>query len=361
MKSWGRVFFFYLSKEMILPFFIGLFGFIIFMISEMLFILVDQLISKGLDLVSFIKIIAYRIPAFLIIAIPVANLFAIINSITKLESNFEITSLRILGIRFYTIILPFLVIGFFLSIVSYILNETIVPLSMRASEKIVKEKIIKAPLAFLQSNVFFKLPDGKIIIIKEIDKRKGEMKYITLVDTNVGVYPRVITANLGIAKDFKIILYDGFVTDISYKGFVRSQAKFKELVIPLDISVDKITEELKTPWEMKYSELKEKVKELEKIGLRDNYLKTQLYLKFSLPLSNIILIVLSLPLSVVFARKGRFMGLFLSVFLIFCYYSGFSFFVALGKNNLLPPFLAAFLANFIMLGIGVLLIYLLER
>ncbi|MGC8734602.1 MAG: LptF/LptG family permease [bacterium] len=356
-----KTLFFYLSKEMILPFFNGLFGFIIFMVSEMLFILVDQVISKGLDLISFIKIIAYRIPAFLIIAIPVANLFAIINSITKLESNFEITSLRILGIRFYLIIFPFLVIGLFLSLVSFLLNETIVPLSMSASEKIVKEKIIKAPLAFLQSNVFFKLPDGKIIIIKEIDKNKGEMKYITLIDNNIGIYPRIITASKGIAKDFKIILYDGIITDISYKGFVKSQAKFEKLVIPLDISVDKITQELKTPWEMKYSELKQRVQEIEKIGLKDNYLKTQLYLKFSLPLSNIILILLSLPLAVMFARKGRFIGLFLSVFLIFFYYSSFSFFVALGKNNILNPFLAAFLADFIMLFAGIILIYILEK
>ncbi len=356
-----KTLFFYLFKEMIFPFFIGLFGFVIFMISEMLFILVDQVISKGLDLVSFIKIIAYRIPAFLIIAIPVANLFAIINSITKLESNFEITSLRILGIRFYLIIFPFLIIGFFLSIISFILNETIVPLSMSASEKIVKEKIIKTPLAFLQSNVFFKLPDGKIIIIKEIDKNKGEMKYITLVDNTIGIYPRIITANKGFAKDFKITLYDGFITDISYKGFVKAQTKFEKLIIPLDISVDKITEELKTPWEMKYSELKEKVESMEKIGLKDNYLKTQLYLKFSLPLSNIILIILSLPLAVMFAKKGRFIGLFLSVFLIFFYYSSFSFFVALGKNNILHPFLAAFLANFIMLFIGFILIYILEK
>ncbi|MGB9638064.1 MAG: LptF/LptG family permease [bacterium] len=356
-----KTLFFYLSKEMILPFFIGLFGFIIFMVSEMLFILVDQVISKGLDLISFIKIIAYRIPAFLIIAIPVANLFAIINSITKLESNFEITSLRILGIRFYLIIFPFLVIGLFLSLVSFLLNETIVPLSMSASEKIVKEKIIKAPLAFLQSNVFFKLPDGKIIIIKEIDKNKGEMKYITLIDNNIGIYPRIITASKGIAKDFKIILYDGIITDISYKGFVKSQAKFEKLVIPLDISVDKITQELKTPWEMKYSELKQRVQEIEKIGLKDNYLKTQLYLKFSLPLSNIILILLSLPLAVMFARKGRFIGLFLSVFLIFFYYSSFSFFVALGKNNILNPFLAAFLADFIMLFAGIILIHILEK
>lgn len=356
-----KTLFFYLSKEMILPFFIGLIGFIIFMISEMLFILVDQVISKGLDLGSFIKIIIYRIPAFLIIAIPVANLFAIINSITKLESNFEITSLRILGIRFYLIILPFLAIGLFLSLVSFFLNETIVPLSMSASEKIVKEKIIKAPLAFLQTNVFFKLPDGKIIIIKEIDKKKGEMNYITLIDNNTGFYPRIITASKGVAKDFKIILYNGFITDISYKGFIKSQAKFEKLIIPLDISVDKITEELKTPWEMKYSELKEKVNEIEKIGLKDNYLKTQLYLKFSLPLSNIILILLSLPLAVMFARKGRFIGLFLSVFLIFFYYSSFSFFVALGKNNILNPFLAAFLANFIMLFAGIILIYILEK
>ncbi|MCS7165331.1 MAG: LptF/LptG family permease [Candidatus Calescibacterium sp.] len=351
----------YLVTEMVKPFFIGLFGFIVFMISEMMFILIDHVVSRGVDVVSVIKIIVYRIPAFAVISIPVAILFAVINSITKLESNFEITSMRILGLRFYHITLPFIIVSFLMTILNFFLNEKVVPLTMKISEEVVKQKIIRAGISFIQSDVFFKMPDGKIVIVRNVNKRDRVLENIVISDIRVGNFSRIITSTRGYVENLDIILEDGYLIDFGRDGFVKTQVKFEKLVIPFNLSFDDIIKELKNPWEMSYEELKKELESREKLGWKDNFLKTQLYLKFSLPISCIVVVILSLPLAVIFANRGKFIGLLISVFLIFVYYSLFSFFAALGKNNLLNPFLAAFGANFVMLTIGIYLIYRIER
>lgn len=351
----------YLLMEMIKPFLVGLIGFIVFMISEVMFILVDHVVSRGVDLLSVVKIIVYRIPAFSVVAIPVAILFAVINSITKLESGFEITSMRILGLRFFYIVWPFILVSIFMTFLNFFLSERVVPITMKISEDIVKEKIIRAGISFIQSDVFFKMPDGKIVIVKNVDKINKVLNNIIISDVRVGVFSRIITAKKGYIESFSIIMEDGFLIDLGKDGFVKTQVKFDKLVIPFSLSFEDIIKELKNPWEMSYEDLKKEVEAREKLGWRDNFLKTQLYLKFSLPISCVVVVILSLPLAVMFANKGKFVGLFISVFLIFVYYTLFSFFVALGKNNLLNPFLAAFGANFIMLFCGVFLIYLIEK
>lgn len=351
----------YLISEMVKPFLVGFFGFIVFMISEMMFVLVENVISRGVDLISILKIIIYRIPAFSVVAIPVAILFAVINCVTKLESGFEITSMRILGMRFYYIVFPFLLVSLFMVFVSFFLNEKVVPLSMKVSEQIIKEKILREGVSFFQSNVFFRMPDGKVIVVRNVDKMNKVLYNIMIFDVSVNVFGRVITASKGYVRNLSIVLEDGFLIDFSRDGFVKSEVKFEELIIPFGLSFDDIIKEFRNPWEMSYEELKREVDSRSRLGWRDNFLMTQLYLKVSLPISCVVVVILALPLAVMFANRGKFIGLFISVFLIFVYYSLFSFFVALGKNNLLSPFLAAFGANFIMLFLGVVFIYLVER
>ncbi|MEN3015071.1 MAG: LptF/LptG family permease [bacterium] len=351
----------YLIGEMVKPFFIGLIGFIIFMISETMFILVDHVISRGVDIVSVTKILVYRIPAFCVVAIPVANLFAVINAVTKLESSFEITSMRILGIRFFFIILPFLFVAVFMTFVSFFLNESIVPVSMKVSERIIKEKIIGSGISFINSDVFFKMPNGEIVIVRQVDRKNKVLINVMVSDIRLGTFGRIITAKKGYVKNLVLILEDGFLIDFSNRGFVKAQVKFRTIQIPFRMSFEEIIKEFKNPWEMSYDELKKEVDNRERLGWRDNFLKTQLYLKFSLPISCIIVVLLSFPLAVIFANKGRFIGLLISVLLIFAYYTLFSFFVALGKNNLLDPFLAAFGANMVMLTAGIILVYIVER
>jgi lipopolysaccharide export LptBFGC system permease protein LptF len=149
--------------------------------------------------------------------------------------------------------------------------------------------------------------------------------------------------------------------DLGKDGFVKTQLKFEKMIIPFSLSFDDVIKELRNPWEMSYKDLKRELDSLDRMGWKDNFLLTQLYLKISLPLSCVIVVFLSLPLAVMFSRKGRFAGLLVSVLLIFFYYGLFSFFVAMGKNNLINPFFAAFGANFIMLFMGLMLVYLVER
>ena len=84
-------------------------------------------------------------------------------------------------------------------------------------------------------------------------------------------------------------------------------------------------------------------------------LKMTLAQKFSFPCASLIAVIIALPLAARFGKKGRTLGIALSIMLFFIYYIIMSAFAALGKNEALNPYLAAWLPNIIMGGAGAVL------
>ncbi len=345
----------YLMKEFIPPFLMGAFGFMLFMMSDLMFLLVDQVVNRGAPLIPALKVLVLRIPAFLILALPVATLFGAFSSLTNLESNYEITILKILGIRAYHLMLPYLILGTLVSLTSWTLNETIVPTAMRKSREIVRTMLYKTKAPMIEPNVFFKTPSGDVVFVRSINKKTKELNYVLILRLQKGVFPEIITAEKGFYTQSEWVLQNGILTRLDPKGMVKLQAKFKELRVNIKMSIERMASWKYTPWEMKYSELKERVEDLEKRGLKATALKTQMYAKVSLPFSCLVVIILAVPLSVLFAKAGKFIGITLSVGFLFVYYSIFSVFQALGKKGVISPFLGAWGANILMLALGVIL------
>ena len=84
-------------------------------------------------------------------------------------------------------------------------------------------------------------------------------------------------------------------------------------------------------------------------------LKITLAQKLALPFSSFVAVLIALPLATIFGKKGRTLGIALSILLFFGYYLMMSAFSALGKNAAMDPYLAAWIPNIIMGVAGALL------
>jgi len=71
----------------------------------------------------------------------------------------------------------------------------------------------------------------------------------------------------------------------------------------------------------------------------------------ALPFSSFVAVLIGLPLATMFGKKGRTLGIALSILLFFGYYLMMSAFAALGKNAAMDPYLAAWIPNIVM-GVG---------
>jgi lipopolysaccharide export LptBFGC system permease protein LptF len=74
--------------------------------------------------------------------------------------------------------------------------------------------------------------------------------------------------------------------------------------------------------------------------------------KFALPFASFIAVLIALPLAVRFGKKGRTLGIALSIVALFVYYILVAVGAAFGKNGALEPWVAVWLPNVIVAAAG---------
>jgi len=74
--------------------------------------------------------------------------------------------------------------------------------------------------------------------------------------------------------------------------------------------------------------------------------------KYAYPFAAFIAVIIALPLAVRFGKRGRTLGIVLSVVLLFIYYAMVALAGAFGRNGSLDPYLAAWLPNIVMAAGG---------
>jgi lipopolysaccharide export system permease protein len=79
--------------------------------------------------------------------------------------------------------------------------------------------------------------------------------------------------------------------------------------------------------------------------------------KYALPFASFIAVLIALPLAVRFGKKGRTLGIALSVVVLFVYYILSAVGAAFGKNGALTPWIAVWIPNIVMAAGGGYLIF----
>ncbi|HLY03426.1 MAG TPA: LptF/LptG family permease [Candidatus Cybelea sp.] len=109
------------------PFGFGLFAFtLIFAATELLNI--GKLVSnEHAPLWAAVLVFAWSLPADIVLVIPMALLLGTLLAMQRLSGESEITALKAAGITFARIVAPLLMVGIVMSVVSYYLQEGVVP------------------------------------------------------------------------------------------------------------------------------------------------------------------------------------------------------------------------------------------
>jgi len=104
---------------------------------------------------------------------------------------------------------------------------------------------------------------------------------------------------------------------------------------------------------MSYLELKDYVAQLEAAGFQVRKYLVELYSRLSFPLVNLVMVLVAIPFALQSPRGGRLFGVGLALAILAGYLVVHYVALAFARADLLPPFLAAWTANIIFLGIGV--------
>lgn len=347
----------FILKELRAPFFFGIMAFSVIMVAGgLLFKLADLIIERGVSLGVAARLFLYYLPRLVAFTIPMSCLLSTLLGFGKLSANSELVALKSAGLSFQRIIRPVAMAAFFVSIGSFVVNETLVPLSERAAANVMMYEVLKQAPPVFKEKVFLREESRgrlkRVVYIDKIERRTNNMKDIVIQEFEEGRMSRVVSAESGEWVDGGWWMDNGKVFEINKDGIVNLLFKFDRQALLMAFKPDEVKRDVIDPDQMTIVQLYEAIKLYGIRGMDTSKLWMMMHLRISIPWACIILSLVGAALGSRPQRSGSSVGLGLSVIIVFVYYVIMSFSKSLGEAEYLPPLIAAWLPNVSFLTVG---------
>lgn len=344
----------YMLSEMVLPWLVGIVAFLVIYLGHTLFQLMNLILNRGIPLVPIVKMLLYRVPAVCVLAIPVATLLGISLVVNRLEREYEITAVRGGGVSLQRIMLPFLAFGLLMTIASYALNEKVAPWANHRSENIVREIMLAKTIPLIQEDKYFRASGDYYFYVHRVNAETNVLEDVMIYERLPGgtTFPRVIIAKRAFNRGGVWYLQKCIVHEYDKDGHLQKEAVVDEIKFNLEETIENFWSEQRGPTEMPADQLKKQIVLFDRAGVDVHSLQVDYHMKFSVPVACVVLALLAFPLSRRWARAGSFMGILITVLLVFFYNGFMGWSRALGIGGKLPPALAAWSQNLIFGVVG---------
>jgi lipopolysaccharide export system permease protein len=350
----------YMTRGFLGPLVWCAFMFVIMAIIIDIFSFIDDIVKYKISIFSILAFYVYYSPTILLQVIPMAVLLSTIYLLSNLNKNNEITAMRSSGIGLWRILSPILIIGFIISVFTFIINDRVIPTSSKIANMIRREELEKESKRSQQAKVIENVAiygvGNKIIFARNYDTVKKTLGDIIIHehDAHENLISK-ITAQSGAWTDEgwkfnKVIIYS-----IDNSGRILGEPQFfTEKIIPLkEKPADFANREWRADF-MSFKELSRYIRNFKGAGIKIiRSLMVELHYKISFPFISLIIILVGAPFALISTRGGVLIGIGMSIAIGLLYYAVIAISLAFGKAGIMPPVVAAWFGNvaFAILGI----------
>jgi len=216
--------------QLILTFFIVLIIFIL----QFLWMYVDELAGKGLELKVLAELLFQFSLTFVPLSLPLAILLASLMTFGNLGEFLELTALKSAGVPLQRIMLPIFIFASCLAVASFLFADYVLPISTRKARTLLHDIRRKRPELNIQSGTFYNGIDGFSIKITDKDPETNRLEGIYIYDHREGIgNTAVIHADSGYmtvtADESGLILtlFNGYAyKDIEEKNVPQDKRKY---------------------------------------------------------------------------------------------------------------------------------------
>ncbi len=349
----------YLARELLKPFIFCLLIFTALIFIAQLFEELDHIQRLGWGVM--IRYLLYRTPFFLAQFAPVTVLLAGLWSLGNLSKNYELIAMKAGGISFGRILVPMLALALVISFLTLILNESIIPPLNMKVKRFEQTRMDERPEYERRDNVAFYSPDHQYLIyMKTFDGEKSQMRHIQILARRPdGSLARRIDAQKGLYSNGGWYFIEGIEREFDVRGEnILKEEGFEEKYLPLDVKPSDFSREIQKPEELNFIQLARYIAQSRRGGYDVRRYLVDLHLKIASPFACIIILLVGAPLAIFSPRSGRLISFGIATFIGFLYWGGMSVGRSLGRVGILTPLLAAWVANFLFISLG---LYLLRR
>lgn len=349
----------YILRELAGPFAFSAGVYMLFWFINIFFVAADYLINAHANIFLILRFLAFRVPQSIPMAFPFGCLFATLVAFGRMAADNEITALRTSGVSFNRIAAAPLIAGALMFAFTYVVNDSIVPRSIELSTRTFYQIIYKTETLPVVPR-FFRKDDAteRVFYVGNVLDDHRTLQNVMIFENATNTpYRRVMNAETAHIERNSLILDHARVTIFKRTGELDSsfvQDAPVELPLPFAETADQFLNTSSADQNaLNSDQLRQQIKSMEATGQGGNaldLLKITLAQKYSFPFASFVAVLIALPLAVAFGHRGRTLGIALSFLLMFAYYLMLSAAAALGRNEAINPYLAAWIPN-IILGI----------
>ena len=359
----------YLLRELCVPLIYCLAGFLIFWVSFDLFGDLEDFQEAKLGVSDVVRYYLVKTPELLVTVLPVALLLALLYALSNHARHNEMVAMRAAGLSLGRISVPYLAVGFGLSLILFYLNEQLVPDSSDRAAAIKKGRQHQTVEDFWQRRVNFRnAVENRIWNISAFNTVTHEMEEPhvewSLEDgTRTQLIARRGGRTNGMWVFYGVELYS-YPPDVDFDRAASRPLRTNQVIIhdltetPEDIQLQLKFQRMNAIQAAKRTQLSlgeiQYLREHLELNRRDRaLLETQFHARLAQPWTCLVVVLVALPFGAsTNSRRNVLVGVASSIFIVFIYFVLLRIGLALGTGGYIPPWVAAWLPNAFFAAVG---------
>ena len=315
----------------------------------------DRFLRTKPPFIYILQHLFYRLPGSLYDGLPIIVLISTVLLFLTLTQQRELDALKAAGVSLYRVSLPILLMALGISVVSGLLQETVLPGLNARAEEVDRVKIRGNQPRHLQrqTQIWYRSSDTRFLRMELLDPIERSLDGLLVVDINqqFRLVDR-LDASKAQWTEGGWMLRDGVFRQMGPGNRVTMDV-FSERRVTMPEQINDLIQVQKAPETMSFRELRLYVARLAESGHHVGKYLVQLDSKLSFPLVHVIMAVVAIPFALVSPRGGgRGVGIAVAILISVGYWVVHSVAIAFAKAELLPPMLGAWTANIVFAGIG---------
>ena len=355
----------YILREIIPPFMLGLLVFTFLLMIPPIMEVAEELIAKGVDSVTIMRLMVTLIPQGLGLTIPIALLLGVLMGLGRLSSDRESVAIQACGVSLYRMLYPVVLLAVLASLATAYILIVALPDANQAYREITFRVLANRAEGEVKPRVFDEYFPRVVLYVREVSTSGGGWSEVFLADLRDSNQPDVYVAERGQilldreARRVEIVLTGGtgHVVDPSQPDTYEVH-DFEEMVLQVDAdSVFPRSGPQRGMRELPIAQLREEADRMANAGVSPHRPIMEIHRKFSIPVACLIFALIGLALGVTSRKDGKLASFALGIGVVFAYYVlMYGGGEAMAKAAVVSPHLAMWIPNIVLGVFGVALL-----
>ena len=187
-------------KAFIGPFIATFFITLFVLVLQFFWLYIDDIVGKGVDMITIGKLMAYVAATVVPMALPLAILLSSIMTFGNLGESFELVAIKSAGIPLLRFMRPLFIVSILLSGLAFLFNNNVIPVANLKMQTLKYDIIVSKPAFDIKEGVFYDKIEGYVIKIGKKEKDDSTIRKVVIYEQNYGLQDNMLVAESGVMR-----------------------------------------------------------------------------------------------------------------------------------------------------------------